>query len=346
MAQRGPRVEIPGSEVRKVYSKIVGQEYELHILFPRGFDTSKGRFPVVYLMDSQWDFPLVKSLIGQQFYDGFIPPVLLVGVTWAGSNANHDSLRARDYTPTNEKRLPQSGGAAKFLSFLKNELIPWMETDYKGDKNNRTLMGCSLGGLFTLYALFTEPNLFQGYVAASPAIGWDAQVLSRYEREFARESLFTKPSRVYMTIGDVESGVPAYQEWVSRFQEKTSPRLSIQSTVLTNTGHSGTKGETYSRGLQFVFERPRIKLDKSLLNKYAGIYQFPDNSSYELKVEGDQLVLARLHSSDRIMLYAASDTELYSTAEFLNLRIKTNREQVEGFQLERFWGSEFAKKVK
>src|SRR5688572_23076782 len=95
-----PRVDIPGSEMRKIYSQIVGQEYELHILFPRGFGNPNATFPVVYLMDSQWDFPLVKSLVGQQYYDGFIPAALIVGVTWGGKQPNADSLRARDYTPT------------------------------------------------------------------------------------------------------------------------------------------------------------------------------------------------------------------------------------------------------
>ena len=61
-----PRVDIPGSEVRKLTSSIVsGQEYELQILLPGGYKTSNKNYPVIYLMDSQWDFPLVKSLYGQ-----------------------------------------------------------------------------------------------------------------------------------------------------------------------------------------------------------------------------------------------------------------------------------------
>ena len=167
-----PRVDIPGSEVRKLTSSIVsGQEYELQILLPGGYKTSNKNYPVIYLMDSQWDFPLVKSLYGQHYYDGFIPELIVVGVTWGGVNPNADSLRARDYTPTRDARLPQSGGADKFLSFMKEELFPFIEKNYKADNNNRTLMGCSLGGLFTLYTLFTQPELFTGYAAASPAVG-------------------------------------------------------------------------------------------------------------------------------------------------------------------------------
>ena len=215
-----PRVDIPGSEVRKITSSIVtGQEYELQILLPGSHKTSNKKYPVIYLMDSQWDFPLLKCLYGEHYYDGFIPELIVVGVTWGGINPNPDSLRARDYTPTKEARSPQSGGADNFLSFMKNELFPFIETNYKGDNNNRTLMGCSLGGLFTLYTLFTQPELFTGYAAASPAVGWDREGLYKYEKEFAEEKL-SKPVRVYMTIGDVERSRPAYERFAAQMTSR------------------------------------------------------------------------------------------------------------------------------
>ena len=68
-----PKVDIPGSEVRKITSKIVaGQEYELQIMLPGSFKTSR-KYPVIYLMDSQWDFPVLKCIYGQQYFDGFVP---------------------------------------------------------------------------------------------------------------------------------------------------------------------------------------------------------------------------------------------------------------------------------
>ena len=116
-----PKVDIPGSEVRKITSKIVaGQEYELQIMLPGGFKNSNKKYPVIYLMDSQWDFPLLKCLYGEHYFDGFVPELIVVGVTWGGVNPNPDSLRARDYTPTNETRTKQSGGADKFLLFMKD----------------------------------------------------------------------------------------------------------------------------------------------------------------------------------------------------------------------------------
>lgn len=335
-----PRVDIPGSEVRKINSTIVsGQEYELQILLPGGYRNSNKKYPVIYLMDSQWDFPLVKCLYGEHYYDGFIPELIIVGVTWGGVNPNPDSLRARDYTPTNEARLPQSGGADNFLSFMKNELFPFIETNYKADNNNRTLMGCSLGGLFTLYTLFTQPDLFTGYAAASPAVGWDKEVLYKYEKAFAQKKLL-KPVRVYMTIGDVERSRPTYERFASGMMKRKYPSVNLLSKILENTGHSGTKSETFGRGMQYVFEKPRLRLNTAVLNRYVGNYQ----SNIEIKNENGSLVVY-FSPTNKYLLYTASESQFYSDSEFFNIEFKNSNGNPDGFQLNRYGNSSFIKKM-
>jgi predicted alpha/beta superfamily hydrolase len=54
-------------------------------------------------------------------------------------------------------------------------LIPFIESKYRAAKNDRTLMGSSYGGLFTLYAMFHETALFQRYVLTSPALALHAE---------------------------------------------------------------------------------------------------------------------------------------------------------------------------
>ena len=339
-----PRVDIPGSEVRKITSSIVsGQEYELQVLLPGSHKSSTKKYPVVYLMDSQWDFPLVKSIYGQQYYDGFIPELIIVGVTWGGTRPNPDSLRARDYTPTREERIPHSGGADQFLSFMKNELFPFIETNYKADPANRTLLGCSLGGLVTLYTLFTQPELFTGYVAASPAVGWDRETLYKFEKEFHLKKL-SSPVRLYMTIGDVERSRTAYEKFAAQVTSRNNPLVTIESKILGNTGHSGTKSETYSRGLQYIFERPRLQLAATLLDKYTGRYESPTGNKIEIKNENGNLVLC-FSSQNKYILFAEAETDFYSTAEFFRVYFKPDGETVEGFRLERYGGTQFMKKI-
>ena len=107
---------------------------------------------------------MLNAIYGEQYYDGFLPEAIIVGITWGGVNPNPDILRRRDFTPTKEGNNPVGGDAGKFLSFIKNELIPFIDSKFKTKPRDRTLMGCSLGGLFTIYALFNETGLFNRYI--------------------------------------------------------------------------------------------------------------------------------------------------------------------------------------
>jgi len=338
-------VKIPGSQTKKLTSSIVtGQEYELQIMLPGNYNSTNRLYPVVYLMDSQWDFPLLTALYGEQYYDGFIPPMIIVGVTWGGTKPNPDSLRARDYTPTNVKGTPQSGGADKFLSFMKEERFPFIERNYRADKNDRTLVGCSLGGLFSMYALFSQPGMFQRYVAASPAFMWDNDVLSQYEKKYAANKS-NPPAKLFMCVGGVEGSVPAFQKLTKYLNDQHYPNLQIESRVLENTGHSGTKGEGYARGLQFAFKRPSIQLSDAALQTYVGKYQLSNGMAVEMKKENNQLALYP-GGTERIPLFAASEKEFYATSGFLTIKVKWDDDKkITGADVETYNGTMSVKKL-
>lgn len=337
------QVTIPGSQTKTFTSSIVnGQEYVLQISLPASYDKSNKKYPVVYLMDSQWDFPLLTALYGQQYYDGFIPEVIIVGITWGGTKPNPDSLRARDYTPTNEKRLPQSGGADKFLLVIKNEIFPLVEKEYRVDANDKTLIGCSLGGLFTMYSLFTHPEMFNRYIAASPAFTWDNNVLYKYEEQYQANK--NNPlAKLFMCVGGVETSVPEFEKLTAFLNNRHYSNLQIESKVLENTGHSGTKGEGYARGLQFVFKRPSIKLSSAILQKYSGSYKLNNGMIVNVKPDGGSLTASVANNT--IKLLAASETDFYITSSFLNIHfVKNIKGDVSDFQLNQYGSSEFAKK--
>jgi len=316
-------VAIPGTQVRNITSSIVtGQQYQLNIMLPGGYTSSNKNYPVAYLMDSQWDFPLLTALYGEQYFDGFIPQMIIVGVTWGGPNPNPDSLRARDYTPTNVKQTPQSGGADKFLSFLKEELFPFIEKNYRADKNDRTLIGCSLGGLFSMYALFSHPEMFQRSIAASPAFTWDNEMLYGAEKKYAGNKT-NPPAKLFMCVGGAETSVPAFQKLTNYLDGRHYKSLEIESRILENTGHSGTKGEGFARGLQFVFKRPSLKLSDAVLDKYAGRYALPNGHTAEIKNENGQLFLYT-SPNDKLPLFAASEKQFYTTTQFMTINFKSD----------------------
>jgi hypothetical protein len=94
---------------------------------------------------------------------------------------NNQNQRFRDLTPTSGGQNG-AGGGPKLLTFLKDELIPYINKKYPSNGSN-ILWGHSLGGLFVLYTLFTEPQVFDAYIAADPSVWWDHGFLGSYAKE-------------------------------------------------------------------------------------------------------------------------------------------------------------------
>ena len=88
--------------------------------------------------------------------------------------------RGRNLTPAiklnleAQKEMPTAGGADKMLSFIKEELIPHIDTAFNTSPF-RILTEHSFGGLFAVHTLINEPELFDAYISISPSIWWDNQ---------------------------------------------------------------------------------------------------------------------------------------------------------------------------
>jgi predicted alpha/beta superfamily hydrolase len=97
------------------------------------------------------------------------------------------------------------GGSPEFLRFLTEELRPLIARRWSVDPANQTLYGYSLGGLFTLNALFSDPTAFSTYVAGSPSIWWNDRVVLEGVPVFAAQVEAGEASpRVLVTIGAFE----------------------------------------------------------------------------------------------------------------------------------------------
>lgn len=249
-----PPVTIAGSEMRTIKSTSTGRTYDLYIRKPADFDESTNKdkkYPVLYLLDGQWDFKLLDSVIGGLVYDRWMPDIVVVGITYHGDHPDYDALRAMDYTPT-PGNAKGSGNAPKFFNFLKTELIPFMETNYRGDPSHRILAGHSFGGLFTLYAMFTDPSLFWGYLAGSPAVDWDHGSLVKQEAEYAKEHK-DLPVRLYIAVGGAEQLLNPDMQFAKTFASRNYKGLRWDGRVLESERHSGVKPEFFNRGLRFIF---------------------------------------------------------------------------------------------
>jgi predicted alpha/beta superfamily hydrolase len=247
-------VTLPDTEVKALKSSSTGRNYDIYIRFPSEYAQNKGKkYPVLYVLDGQWDFKLLDSIYGGLLYDGFVPEMIIVGITYSGPNPDYNALRAMDYTPVRDPSILDSGGAPQFLAFFKEELIPFIEANYPADPSQRVLMGSSFGGSFTLYAMFAEPDLFSGYVAASPVVVYGQRFAFTQEAQYANDR-HDLPVRLFLSVGELEDLAQPVQEFAQIVRGRGYTGLKLETQTIEGERHSGNKPEAFNRGLRFIFQ--------------------------------------------------------------------------------------------
>ena len=175
-----------------------------------------------------------------------------MGITYPGAHPDFNALRAADLTPFVSATDSGSGGAPRFLAFLERELIPFVESSFRADSAHRVLLGNSLGGLFTLYAMLSRPGLFYGYVASSPSVTYANRGLFATEREFSLHQEVLS-GLLFIGVGEDEPLAKPVKEFSRVLKDRGYRGLVMTSRVIENERLFGNKPETFNRGLRFVF---------------------------------------------------------------------------------------------
>ena len=144
-------------------SSILKENRKFITHLPQGYDTSRNTYTVLYLLDgSEERLQFFSSMM--KFY--FKENLIIVAIP----NTDRD----RDMMPLSAPSYPVAKpGADNFLLFIRDELIPEIENKNRTNRK-RILCGQSLSAVFTLYALLTQPQLFDSYIANS--VGWYADM--------------------------------------------------------------------------------------------------------------------------------------------------------------------------
>jgi predicted alpha/beta superfamily hydrolase len=159
-------------------SGVLKQKRQIEVYLPtESAKNADARYETLYVLDGDWNTHVVVDVASFMRQVGALPPLIVVSVPNFFDEHGVDS-RDHDFTPTVATEQARSGGAADFLAFLKTELIPYVDAHYPSNRV-RLIHGHSYGGLFLIYSLLHEPNLFDGYLVLDPALRWDNHALDR-----------------------------------------------------------------------------------------------------------------------------------------------------------------------
>lgn len=237
-----------------MHSGVLGEEREYLVHLPASYQRAlTRRYPVLYVLDgSSQDLHTAASaeLLARI---GVMPEVLVVGIPNVSGAG-----RQRDYTPPGMRQdidEPDSpeGQADRFLSFLKAELIPRIERDYRAD-GRRMLAGNSRGALLVVYSLLAAPALFEARFAHSPAL-WrdDEAIVARLETGLPAPPPLA--GYLFLSLGDGENAkmTAAFTRTVALLEAAAPPSLRWHAELTPGAVH-GTNAELATPvGLRLYF---------------------------------------------------------------------------------------------
>ncbi len=266
------KATIPATEVRTIKSRNVNQEYRISVALPYSYlSKPRKRYPTIYLIDANWYFGMVTELTRIMPICGRFPETIVVGIGYPVGEPLDDAfkqinaLRSRDLTPIVDRKEEEkdekwlkvdrvrTGGAGRFLQFIKTELIPFIEADFRASSTDRILAGHSYGGLFVFYALFHQPKLFKGYVAGSPSLRFGDKVTFKYESQFAKTHK-TLTAKLYLGAGELEEGAESHMvsnmiQFAARVESRKYKGLSLIKQIVENCDHCASTAPTFQAGL-------------------------------------------------------------------------------------------------
>jgi predicted alpha/beta superfamily hydrolase len=208
----GSPVEMPGLERKR----------QLRLYLPPGYATSGKRYPVLYMHDGQNLFDAATAYAGEWKVDETLDALakegklelIVVGI---------DNGQEKRMTELNAWDNPKfgKGEGREYTDFIVKTVKPMIDQNYRTlpDRAHTAIMGSSMGGLASHYALAQYPEVFSKAGVFSPAY-WTAQP----SFAFVAAKPVPKDARVFLLMGGKEG--PQMNADVKRMAE-----------VVQKTGH-------------------------------------------------------------------------------------------------------------
>jgi len=270
-------VTVLGSELRVMQSKHTGRTYRITISLPYAYSKPRVEgWPVVYLLDANFYFGMVTDIVRSMAWCGRTTDAIVVGIGYPEDEDPQEVLReaqARrhmDFTPVRseerEKRIGEltkrpilTGDAGHFHRYIKDELIPFIEREYRADPSRRILAGHSLGGDFVAFALFEAPDLFDTFIIGSHSPGENDRFTFKREEAFAKEHK-QLPAKVYLSVGELEeeadnTTLTDMLRLAALLQSRNYEGLSLVKQVFVDQNHCEVLAPGFQAGLKFALKK-------------------------------------------------------------------------------------------
>ena len=238
-------VKIKQSNLRTIHSNIIGQDYQIKIWFPSGYNPTK-KYPVLYLLDGDHAFAMATDIVQYLNYGEHIPEIIIVSPSYDSKTYPSDggkNSRNRDFTTEN--------GRIKYFKFLEIELIPFIDKEFSTLPQEKAIWGFSNSGVFVIWSLFQKPTLFNRYIAIDPRIS----LASDSETEFAKHY---KELNVKLFLGLGNRNGDEILKFIDKIEGRKYKKLQLEYLSLQGDEHFVIPSIGLALGLTSIFKKESL----------------------------------------------------------------------------------------
>jgi len=239
---QGKETVVIGEKVT-VHSRILDKEMRLSIHLPDEYDTSNDRYPVLFTF--QTHFEQAAGAVKNLYDYRLTPRIICVRI---------DNYDFGYLTPTPIENRPNSGQADRFLEYFKDELFPYMSSNYRVH-DYRIIFSNSWGAAFIVYAILTRPELFQAGIASIPWVNYENQnrfILENAEAILRKENY--RNNFLYITMDDESDLLPDLNALVGILEDNAKPGFEWEYHHWSEEDHTSTPYRSIHSGLRAIFE--------------------------------------------------------------------------------------------
>lgn len=250
-------------EKQTIKSEILNQERILFVYLPTDYNEDTTiTYPVHYISDAPATSNLYFDLIRLNSIMNDVPQSIVVGLSSDGRNDN----------------LIISNNASNYLQFIENEVIPFVEKNYRTN-NYKVLAGHSAGGDFVIYTYLKNPKLFNAYIAGSP--GPIDQLI-----EFAdtlKTDLITEGYRfLYSSVGtNNDTDTTSFRELEKIIKEKADKQHVYHFKINQGESHISNIAINFQNGFLKLYDNWKFQLPDSLDKPVSQMLKNHYNDLYE-----------------------------------------------------------------
>ncbi len=267
-----------------ITSKHLGEERTFQVYLPPSYFFSKSsNFPVVYLIDGDYNFHYDTGLIESlSEVANRIPEMIVIGISDKGNTKYKKNC-------TLASASSKEGNARNFMAFIEKELKPHIQKNYRTSTYD-IIIGHSIGGLFVTNYFLENPKAFDNYIAIDPSYWWDDfEVISRADslfkdRKELESNLFvslaaTKGMGVQQFVGVLDKYYPNQQKWTYLHYPDES-HGSVGLITISDALQAIFKGWEISRKKFYSFKTAQDVIDnyKKFTTDYSTSFSIPSYS--------------------------------------------------------------------